>query len=121
LQPGDRIDLTDARGARRSMAVTECTPTGGWAESTRTTYVTPGLRLTVTRGESGDLPAATVGALSARPQTIVLSQGDELVLTRALDPGRPATYDDTGKLTTPARIGLTLPELFDSVRRGDPI
>ena len=47
--------------------------------------------------------------------------GDTLDLTRSLEPGRPAKYDSSGKLVTPARIGVSLSEFFDSVRPGELI
>jgi len=44
-----------------------------------------------------------------------------LILTRSLEPGRPAKYDKKKQLVSPARIGVTLPEFFDCVRAGEPI
>src|SRR5262249_53163544 len=50
-----------------------------------------------------------------------LRLGDTLVLSKSLEPGRPAQYDNKGKLLRPAQIGVSLPEFFDSVRPGEPI
>ena len=47
--------------------------------------------------------------------------GDTLILTRSQEPGRPAEYDDEGKLIRPAQICVSLSEFFDSVRPGEPI
>ena len=54
-------------------------------------------------------------------QTIRLKKGDTLVLTRSLDPGEPARFDENKQLISPAHIGVTLGELFDCVRTGEPI
>ena len=50
-----------------------------------------------------------------------MKQGDLLILTRDLRPGRPATYDSGGQILTPAVIGCTIPEVFEDVRAGDSI
>ena len=47
--------------------------------------------------------------------------GDTLVLTRSLQPGRPAERDNKGTLIRPAQIGVSLSEFFDSVRPGEPV
>ena len=47
--------------------------------------------------------------------------GDSLILTRSLEPGRPAQFNDRNELIAPAQIGVTLPQFFDCVRPGDPI
>jgi pyruvate kinase len=64
---------------------------------------------------------AKVAKLSTKAQSITLKPGDTLVLTRTLQPGRPATYDDHGRLLSPATIGVTLPEVFSDVRAGEAV
>ena len=44
-----------------------------------------------------------------------------MILTRSLEPGRPAQYDENNELVMGATIGVTLPEFFDCVRQGEPI
>jgi pyruvate kinase len=63
----------------------------------------------------------TVGAIPSKPKTLRLNVSDTLLLTRSLDPGQPSKYDKKKQLTSPARIGATLPEFFDCVRPGEPI
>src|SRR5262249_51191812 len=58
--------------------------------------------------------------LPARGEPVVLQLGDKLVLTRALDPGGPAAEED-GAIVEPARVGCTLPAIFDHLRPGEPI
>ena len=122
LETGDLVRFTDTRGARRSMAVTEVVGNSRWAESDRTAYIAPGMILTAV---SKDKPArrkrGRVGHLLAKPQTLLLRPGDTLILTRSLDPGQPARFNQDHELVNPARIGVTLPEFFGSVQPGQPI
>jgi pyruvate kinase len=62
-----------------------------------------------------------IGGLSPLENVISLQQGDLLILTRDLKPGRPATCDSEGKIIAPAVIGCTIPEVFDDVRAGESI
>jgi len=122
LRAGERVKLTDARGARRTFTVVEVTDRGCWAEATKTTYIVPG---TVLRHErevvDGDDRLAPVGDLPHGESAITLSQGDLLVLTHDLRPGRRATSDSAGRILTPATIGCTIPGVFDDVQSGEAI
>lgn len=122
LRPGDRLTLTDAREANRTLTVVDVTDQGCWAEAAKTTYVIPGTRLVRERGSAKNADReAPIGALPPGPTAITLKPGDALIVTRDLKPGRPATYDSTGHVLTPAVIGCTIPEVFDDVRAGEPI
>jgi pyruvate kinase len=68
--------------------------------------------------ESGE---GKVGDLPARIEPITLESGDHLILTRGSTPGTPAVFDPTSNLVAPARIGITLPEIFSDVRPGEAI
>ena len=114
LQPGDRVTFADARGKTRDLSVTDTTDHGAWAEATQTAYVVPG---TVLRRGGREADAADVGELPAREVPLRLAVGDRLVLTRDLAPARPASGDGR----EPARIGCTLPDVFDDVRAGESI
>ena len=60
-----------------------------------------------------------IGKLSRIEAGITLSPGDSLVITRDLSPGRPAIMDEKEEVVLdPARIGCTLPEVFDAIRPG---
>jgi pyruvate kinase len=122
---GDRIRFTDSRGASRSLTITGADGNSRWAESTRTTYIVPGLAIELHpragRRVAKSTRLTSVGAIPPKPQTLRLCVGDMLVLTRSLDPGQPAKYDKKKQLVSAARIGVTLPEFFDCVRTGEPI
>jgi pyruvate kinase len=114
--------VTDARDARRVLTVVDVTDRGCWAEATQTTYLVPGTVLRHERGvaKGGDREAP-VGDLPPAENAILLGQGDLLVLTRDLRPGRPATSDSGGQMLTPATIGCTIPEVFDDVQSGEAV
>ncbi|MFN0097305.1 MAG: pyruvate kinase [Gemmatimonadaceae bacterium] len=119
LRTGDRVSFTDARGSKRIDVVVDVTAGGRWLEATSTAYVVPG---TVLRHEGGsDDREGVVGDIPPTENAIVLIQGDQLILTRNLEPGRPATRDSAGQVLTPAVIGCTIPEVFDTVRSGESI
>lgn len=117
LSDGDEIEFVDARDAQRSMKVVGRSGSGVWADLARTVYFVPGLELTLpSTGKCG-----RVGALPEIEGVLVLRPGDTLHLTRSLDPGRDAEYDEHGRLLFPARIGCTLPQVFADVRLGESV
>ena len=109
--PGDVIDLVDTRGSRRRLTVVACEPLRVTAESWDTTYIETGAELRCV----GD--ATRVGMLPPIPQYHLLCVGDRLVLTMALDPAEPWRHGQPGM----ARIGCTLPAVFDVARPGQPV
>jgi pyruvate kinase len=125
LKPGDRVRFKDARGSSRTLKISAADGNNRWAESTKTAYITPGLVFEVQAHANGKASAATrrarVGKIPPKPQKIQLQVGDTLILTRSLDPGRPAKFDKKGRLVSAARVGVTLPEFFDCMRPGDPV
>lgn len=122
LKAGNRIKFTDTRGAKRSMTITAIAGNSRWAESGRTGYITSGVTMSAA---SNDKPErrrrGRVGHLPHTLQCLRLRPADILILTRTLEPGHPARFDAHRKLTSPARIGVTLPEFFNSVQPGQPI
>jgi len=125
VKVGDRIRFPDARGASRSLTISGLDGNSRWAESTRTAYIITGLELElqprIKKSVAKVLRRTRVGEIPPKEQTLRLSIGDTLILTRSLEPGRPAKYDKKKQLVSPARIGVTLPEFFDCVRAGEPI
>jgi pyruvate kinase len=122
LRRGECVTFTDARDADRSLEIVEVTDRGCWAEATRTAYIVPG---TILRRKHGigkpNERDGRVGGILPSENILSLRQGDPLILTRDLNPGRPATYDSRGIILTPAMIGCTIPEVFDDVHTGEPI
>jgi pyruvate kinase len=127
LESGDLIKFFDVRGASRSMRVKKERSTGGrWAESGQTAYISPGVTLHVYRqSRKGEEFISSrdckVAEFPASEQWIDLRSGDTLIFTRSLVPGKSALYSEDGRLLSPARIGVTLPEIFEDVRPGERI
>jgi pyruvate kinase len=135
LRPGDKIRLRDARKAQRTLRVSHVHGRSCWAEVRQTVYFVPGLELSKTTGTKSEKTAATknaskndlknktvrIGKLPALPQTLLVKEGDTLILTRSDAMGKPATYDKAGKLLTHAQIGVTLPEILEHAKADDPV
>lgn len=117
LQPGDRLGFRDARGRNRTFVIASTGQDGIWAEINRTAYVVPGTTLT---NERTSAQAEVSAVAPVRRQAIRLHIGDQLVLTRSLDPGHNAVLSEDGT-REPARIGCTLPDVFDVARVGEPV
>jgi pyruvate kinase len=125
LGPGDRITFKDARGASRSMRVTEADGKNRWAVSDYTSYIIPEMVLEAVYGKSSPHSCkslqARVGELPQKSQSIVLRKGDTLVIMRSTLPGRAAIYDQQGRLLSPAMIGVAQPDFLDHVLVGEKI
>lgn len=122
LRAGRRVRFNDARDTKRTLTIVDVTERGCWAETTKTAYVVPGTVLHYEGGAVAEDDRDTpVGALQPLDNAILLHEGDLLMLTRNLTPGRPATYDTSGRVLTPAMIGCTIPEVLDDVRSGETI
>lgn len=122
LEVGDAVKFRDLRGAPRTLHVVDATDDGCWAELKRVAYIVPGIVLHLEPGDHRPETGKTeVGVFAPRENPISLQQGDLLILTRNLKPGRPATVDSRGRILCPASIGCTLPEVFDDIRAGERI
>jgi pyruvate kinase len=120
---GDSIEFKDTRGRQRMIEVVAVMGNSRMGECSKSAYVTNGtvfihhprdpLRQSV--GE------ANVSELPAKEQFIVLSRGDMLILTKGKEPGRPPVFDEKGQLLKPATVGVTMPEIFASVKSGDRV
>lgn len=120
----DRVELTDARDAKRSMKLVSKHGKGYWAEASHTIYFKPELELRLVRvpasGRSREIATVgKVGALPNQPGQIVVQLKDSLIITREDIPGLPAQYDKKGRLFRAASISCSLPEVFTSVKPGE--
>jgi pyruvate kinase len=122
LTRGDILAFVDARESSRILTVVDVLGDGCWAEATASAVITSGTVLHRVGGESSDEPVeARVGELPPAADELLLHAGDTLVITRDQVPGRPALRDPNGTVLEPARIGCTLPEVFDDVRQGQSV
>ena len=122
LQAGDVLKFFDARGAARSMTITQVCNGGWWAESSQTSYIGSGALLHLARpGQPLQPFPGRVGKLPATEQYILLKPGQTLSLTRSVTAGEPALYDKRGKLISRPHLAVTLPQIFDDVKAGEEI
>jgi pyruvate kinase len=131
LRRGDVLKLHDARKAGRTLRITHAGKEGCRAEARRTTYFLPGLELRAfgrdkTDGKTekdviAERGKTRVGKLPTLRQTLLLKPGDTLLLTRAATLGRAAEVSKSGEVLAPARIGVSLPEILDHAKPGDPV
>jgi len=126
MESGDIIELTDSRGSLRTLKLVDQVGTGFWAESSQTTYVTPGMELRLLRVSTSGHPhrasrSGIVGAVPPLPESILLHIGDHLTITLEPLPGKPAQFDANGRLLRTASIACSLPEVFLSVQPGERI
>jgi pyruvate kinase len=122
-KPGDRIVLTDARGADRNLKVISCMAEGVLVSTKKTVYFNPGMTLKLTRkGEKIKKSSVRlVGELPRRLGAILLKTGDLLVLKKQQEAGENASFDKTGKLIAPASTSISIPEVLDDLHEGEPI
>jgi pyruvate kinase len=121
LSTGATVHLVDARGASRRLRVAESAPDGRtWVECRKTCYIVPGTKLHLGRSRRPKR-RARVGSIPPREGFLRLRAGDDVVIERGFEPGRPARQNDRGEVIEPASIGCTLPQVFDDVKPGERI
>jgi len=124
LRRGDIIRFRDARDAHRTLRIVKVEGKNCCAEIDQTAYFVPGVKLHVdntSRPAKKKLLLGHVGSIPPTMQRLLLKQGETLILTRSLQTGRPARRTKEGRVTMPARIGVTLPEFFEHAKAGEPI
>jgi len=127
LRIGDTIRFQDARKAPRVLRLSHAHRRSFWADAKRTIYFTPGLELAAFRRPKAGrtarrkLASTHVGKLPHLPQTLLVKPGDTLVLNRERVLGSPAAYSKGGEQISPAQVGVSLPEMLDHVKPGDPV
>ena len=127
LRPGDKIRLRDARKAQRTLQISHVHGRSLWANAKQTTYFIPGLELCAVRRTKSRKPVlrplgkARVGKVPPLPQTLLLKPGETLILTRANTFGKPAAFRKSGELISRAQIGVSLPQILDHAKPGEPV
>lgn len=120
-QIGDTLAFRDTRGKKRKLIVVEKDHDVLIAEIFRTAYIATGTKLKLKRKKSGEKLSGTIGALPRIEQPLLLRAGDHLILHRSNDPGEPCVVDSKGRVTQPAHIACTPPEVLRYLSPGDPV
>lgn len=120
IEPGDELSFRDARGRRRRLNVVTTTNRACDADSDRSIYFTPGMRMSVRRG-GATIWTMEVGHLPSVAPSIVLRAGEILQLQRGSSDGGAAVRAADGSVDRPAHVSIDVEELFSSVRPGERI
>ncbi|TFD79198.1 pyruvate kinase [Cryobacterium fucosi] len=112
-QAGEKIRLTDARGARRILTVIEVSGNMCLVSTRQTVYFVPGTVLSVDPGPTPGTDAR-VGTLPAVERALLVRRGDRLVLTDDLTPAE-------GSSVGVHRIGCTLAEALTDARPSERV
>jgi pyruvate kinase len=119
LKVGDRLDLTDARGSRRTLTVVGREGDSVRVECERTAYLTSATVLHLERPHCR-VRTTMISDLPPRPGRLHLRRGDRLhVLADGI--GQDAVAAAPGRPARPATIACTLPAALAQVRKGDRI
>jgi pyruvate kinase len=114
LQIGDELRFRDARGLRRSLRVVERLGDTLRTEAEQKAFVVPETRFQRSPADPGAFPVG----LPEPELPITLAEGERLVLTRSLAPGRNELRDVSGRMVEPGHVGCTEPALFGRVQPG---
>ena len=124
MRPGDRIVVRDARGATRKIRIKQVHAEHAVGECKKTVYLVPGIKLRWCRRGRKDwrlLDVARLTHVPATEQVIQVKVGERVTLAASLEPGHAAARDDGGRVVDAARIGCTLPEVFNDLQVNEPI
>jgi pyruvate kinase len=108
LHEGDELRLIDARGSSRTLRVEVRGSAGLLVSADKTVYWQTGTELRSARG------VLIVGEIPGVEQSMRVHVGDEIVLSRSMEP-RPAVT------ASPFVIGCSLPQVFDDVAVGEEV
>ncbi|CAN5325478.1 pyruvate kinase [soil metagenome] len=112
---GEKVDLVDARGARRTLTVEVAYDDCCLASTRKTVYFVPGTALAVDDGKHNRKERdAHVGALPTTERSMLVRSGDRIVLTRDMT---PAEVSSNGV----HHIGCTLSDVFTDTEPGDRV
>jgi pyruvate kinase len=121
IKRGSTIWFTDTRNKKCKINIEKRQGGGRWGLCSDSAYISSGIELTLEKVKKTGEERSYVGQLLPVEQFITLFNGDRLILTRDPILGEPARYDEEGKVTELAHISCTLPEIFNSVKKLDPI
>ena len=121
VKRGDLIRFTDTRGKSRQILVGGRKGHGRWGYCGASAWLETGTCLRLHRPDGREKQTDNVGELLPLEQFITLRPGDRLMLHADERPGEAAALDVNGQVIRRAHIACTLPEVFGSVRPGEPI
>lgn len=114
------IKFIDTRGKQRKFIVSKHNDLGFIIKISDSAFIETGTELTLVDSDT-EIYKSKVGLLPAIEQYITLKPGDKLLLLKDNIEGRPAEYNEDGKIINPAYVSCTLPEIFADVKKDELI
>ena len=121
IRRGNILLFTDLQGKNCQIEIIRKQGRGRWGLCSDFAYITTGTELHLHKVKESGKEKNYVSELLPSEQYISLHIGDTLVLHSEARAGEPAVYDLQGAVVKPAHISCSLPEIFLSVKVGDPV
>ncbi len=121
MKKNDYIQLTDTRGKKVQFIIGGKSGYGRWGYCFSSAYVLSGTELNLFKPDNTEINVHQVGEFQPKIQFITLKANDYLILHNKPIPGESAEYDKNGNLLKYAHISCTMPEIFNDVKKGEPI
>jgi pyruvate kinase len=122
LKVGASIELTDARGAKRHLLVTQCGSDGAVVECLRTCYLTPETVLHLVHPNGRKKHSSLVCHINHQAGALHLKVGDLIHLVReGLEHLTESEEPHVDQLLASARVPCTLPQVLGQVKVGERI
>ncbi|MBK9097479.1 MAG: hypothetical protein IPM14_04995 [bacterium] len=119
LKPKDEILFTDSRGKDRKLIVDKKFNGRRLVRCFESAYIKTGTAFTIKNKRNTNGVTTNVGELLPLEESIILKQGDKLIIHSDAIPGEPTEFNNEGELIKPAHISCTLPEIFKDVNSGE--
>ncbi len=120
LTHADELKLRDTRGKKRSFFMQQQDEELVILKSNRTVYLENSCTVKIYGGGT-KLGKGTITGISPTESALSLKVGDHLRLTRNDIPGENASFDEHGQVVNPAFVSVTLPQVLDEIKIGEPI
>ncbi len=121
LKPRDEILFTDSRGKDKKLVVDKKFNNKRLVSCFESAYIKSGTTLTLKNKRDTNGVTTNVGELLPLEESIILKEGDKLIIHSDPTPGEPTEFNNEGVLVKPAHISCTLPEIFKDVKSGEQI
>jgi pyruvate kinase len=121
LKPKDEILFTDSRGKDKKLVVDKKFNSRRLVRCFESAYIKTGTTFTLKNKRDTNGVTANVGELLPLEESIILKQGDKLIIHSDPATGEPTEFNNEGELIKPAHISCTLPDIFKDVKSGEQI
>ena len=121
IKNGNVLKFVDSRGKNCKVYIDRKEGKGKWGLCSDSAYLETGTEMVLQKEKQSGKTVHRVGELLPKEQFILLYTADRLRIHKDPAPGESARYDDKGKLQSMAHISCTLPQIFEDVKKGEPI